>query len=550
MREKLMFLSIMLILCFSIWAQDPPTGLSAEVINGNSVELNWLSPDLPFSGIEGFEGAAIPSDFSVFNVNNDNTWGILAEGYNSNQCAACFYDDPANDDWLVSPAVSVTATSEFSFMAGNYSEYCIEEEFEVYISNVGPNPGDFPATPELSYVFSGTTVTWEPFLIDLSSYAGQTIWLGIRCTSPNMWYLKIDDFAVSNLADGSEFVLNFESQERTPLRYRTPRIGESKKEYTNSVHIYNSPEQLNSFVATENSRDFIEYNIYRDNVLLGTSAGPTYLDENLATDMYEYYVSALYDEGESIPSNTVSIYVNPDLLVLEMRYDLNGTYNAWEEHGFNWTWDGYDSMYFGNPIPALSLNNLLNDTTTLNASGELISVYSIEMQAQTDIDIEVRGFNNGLEVYTLPISLPGTSPMVFPLYSLNFEEITDLQFYSPNGNVRIDNALFMVAETTTTEGFESGDLAQYPWYSEGDLGWTISEDAPYNGTYCAKSGAILDNQESLLSINLEIIEAGDLSFAYKVSSELDWDFFEFYIDGAMQDSWSGEVAWVDPSSNI
>jgi len=551
MRVKLLVFTMMLVLLVNVWAQTPaPTGLTAEISNGNSVQLNWLTPDLPFSGIEGFEGAVIPSDFSIFNVNNDNTWGILDGGYNSAQCAACFYDDPANDDWLVSPAVDVTAASEFSFMAGNYSEYCIEEEFEVYISNVGPNPGDFPVTPELSYVFSGATVTWESFLIDLSSYAGQTIWLGIHCTSPNMWYLKIDDFAVSNLADGSEFVLNFESQKRTSLRYRTPHIGESKEEYRNSVHIYNLPEQLNSFVTTENSRDFIEYNIYRDNFLLGTSAGPTYLDENLATDMYEYYVIALFDEGESIPSNTVSIYVNPDLMVLEMRFDLNGTYNAWEEHGFNWTWDGYDSMYFGNPIPALSLNNILNDTTTLNASGELISVYSIEMQAQTDIDIEVRGFNNGLEVYTLPISLPGTSPMVFPLYSLNFEEITDLQFYSPDGGVRIDNMLFMVAETTTGEGFESGDLAQYPWISEGDLGWSISEDAPYGGTYCAKSGAILDNQESLLSINLEIIEAGDLSFANKVSSEADYDSLEFYIDGTMQDSWSGEVAWVDPSSNI
>ena len=37
--------------------------------------------------------------------------------------------------------------------------------------------------------------------------------------------------------------------------------------------------------------------------------------------------------------------------------------------------------------------------------------------------------------------------------------------------------------------------------------------------------------------------AGTVSFYWKVSSEADWDFLEFYIDGSLQDQISGTVDW-------
>jgi hypothetical protein len=43
---------------------------------------------------------------------------------------------------------------------------------------------------------------------------------------------------------------------------------------------------------------------------------------------------------------------------------------------------------------------------------------------------------------------------------------------------------------------------------------------------------------------------GTVSFYWKVSSELDWDFLDFYIDGAMQDQISGEVDWEQKTYQI
>ena len=417
MKKNVLLVAFVLVGCIGLYGQLPaPYGLTASQVGDDSVQLEWLAPVLPFDGFEDFEDGLMPPDFSVFNINNDNTWGILAGGYNSDYCAACLYDDPVNDDWFVSPGLSVTATSEFNFMAGNYIASYSQEEFEVYISITGPDPSNFPATPELYYQFEADSVYWEPFNIDLSTYAGQDVWLAIRCISPYMWYLLIDDYSVTNMADGSDFAIGFETQFTQTVRYRQLKPGESREEYINSKY---SQIVSNSSYATENTnRDLLGYNVYRDNVMVNatTITETSYLDAGLVAGLYEYYVTAVYDEGESIPSETVSI--------------------------------------------------------------ELL----------------------------------------------------------PIGNC--------------DEGFESGDFMQFPWIMQGDLPWTISTDLPFNGIYCAKSGAITDNQESILSITLDITAAGDLSFAHRVSTEADWDFLEFYIDDTMEDQWSGITDWSFPGSNI
>jgi hypothetical protein len=76
----------------------------------------------------------------------------------------------------------------------------------------------------------------------------------------------------------------------------------------------------------------------------------------------------------------------------------------------------------------------------------------------------------------------------------------------------------------------------------------------YDGD-AAQSGDVLDNQESL--IQTTVGGAGTFSFYWKVSSEVEYDFLEFYIDGVLQDRISGLVDWhqmvyeiTDSSSHI
>jgi PKD repeat protein len=56
---------------------------------------------------------------------------------------------------------------------------------------------------------------------------------------------------------------------------------------------------------TPSEKGFTHYNIYRDGTVIGTSTETSYTDTGYGNEgVYEYYVTAVYDEGESDPSNT------------------------------------------------------------------------------------------------------------------------------------------------------------------------------------------------------------------------------------------------------
>ena len=94
-----------------------------------------------------------------------------------------------------------------------------------------------------------------------------------------------------------------------------------------------------------------------------------------------------------------------------------------------------------------------------------------------------------------------------------------------------------------TDDFEAGNLSKLPWTTSGDVPWLIQLDVMLSGQYAARSGAIGDGQSSSLVLSTNF--AGGLgSFFAKVSSEPGWDFLDFYVDGVLQEQWSGEVDWT------
>ncbi len=59
------------------------------------------------------------------------------------------------------------------------------------------------------------------------------------------------------------------------------------------------------------------YNVYRDDEKLNTSVitETTYTDNNLAIGTYDYYVTAIYNAGESLPSNVISVEVDDNVSI-------------------------------------------------------------------------------------------------------------------------------------------------------------------------------------------------------------------------------------------
>lgn len=93
------------------------------------------------------------------------------------------------------------------------------------------------------------------------------------------------------------------------------------------------------------------------------------------------------------------------------------------------------------------------------------------------------------------------------------------------------------------EDFETGTFTRFPWQNGGNANWSITNSSPYEGLYSAQSGTIIDNQESSLFATMEVLCGADISFYRKVSSEPNYDYLYFYIDGTEMGKWSGAVSW-------
>jgi hypothetical protein len=93
------------------------------------------------------------------------------------------------------------------------------------------------------------------------------------------------------------------------------------------------------------------------------------------------------------------------------------------------------------------------------------------------------------------------------------------------------------------ENWESGDTESFNWEVSGNQPWFVTTDTPYQGDNCLESGNINDNQSTTLTIELNILAEGTVSFARKVDSEGNYDFLYFRVDGQDYAEWSGDLAW-------
>ena len=109
----------------------------------------------------------------------------------------------------------------------------------------------------------------------------------------------------------------------------------------------------------------------------------------------------------------------------------------------------------------------------------------------------------------------------------------------------------MSAARNVTATFDAASSEQFPpngawptnWTTPvtSDADWFVTTDWASEGRVSLRSGPIGDNQKSQVQISGNF-QAGTVSFTYRVSSERDYDWLSFYIDGVEQNGWSGETA--------
>jgi len=119
---------------------------------------------------------------------------------------------------------------------------------------------------------------------------------------------------------------------------------------------------------------------------------------------------------------------------------------------------------------------------------------------------------------------------------INFTAIFECQPY-------IVNKLFSFRVGQIRESFEYESFRIFPWLNISKVPWIITETDSYDGISAARSGAIGHNASSVLSIKAYYSADDSLKFYYKVSSEYNYDFLIFKLNGTEILKKSGETEW-------
>ncbi len=97
------------------------------------------------------------------------------------------------------------------------------------------------------------------------------------------------------------------------------------------------------------------------------------------------------------------------------------------------------------------------------------------------------------------------------------------------------------------ESFESGQLSPEYWTNDSEHPWVVGNAYAYDGYYSARSATIEHNESSQLTFTHDTRDGGFFSFYAMVSSESNYDFLVFSIDGEERERWSGEQWWGEHS---
>ena len=186
----------------------------------------------------------------------------------------------------------------------------------------------------------------------------------------------------------------------------------------------------------------------------------------------------------------------------------------------------------------------INITNTGGATAENVQfeLYSCSSDVVLENNvIQLGELNNGRPLNVTVQATVNEAVQIGSTYELNYRLTSG--HYNTEGN-------YTLTVGNIVEDFETGDFNSFDWTTSSNYPWTIVTNEKHSGDYCAKSGSITDNMSTDLTLSVEVLANGELSFFKKVSSESNYDKLFFYIDNQQMDAWSGEQDWSEASYSV
>lgn len=172
----------------------------------------WILNDVDASATYGMTGVTFPNSGSpmagiIFNPSTTTPAITTSPAHSGSKYLAIFNaTSMLDDDWVIAPMVDIRANEQVSFWARGGSASYVSEKFQVFVSTTGTAPADFTA---ISPVVTTPSTTWIQYTYSLNDYAGQKVYVAIRCTSEDQFYLCIDDFEIGQPAKNSKVLESY-----------------------------------------------------------------------------------------------------------------------------------------------------------------------------------------------------------------------------------------------------------------------------------------------------------------------------------------------------
>ncbi len=290
---------------------EPIASISKEIDLGTG-----CTPISTFPFTEGFEDVAMPDCWTVLNEDGDTKeWDIYTSDANTgSQCAAVGYNGSGNDDWLITPQISVNSDNLYVVFAAKSGSSSYLEDYNVLVSTSGTATTDF--TTVLENVTSAPN-SWETKsykLSDFSINSGDDIYVAIQCISNNELRFQIDDFQLLEITCPASSDLTIDSYTSSEVTLSWTENGSA----TAWNIIYGAPGFDPETEGTTVTADAIPFTVN------GLSAN---------TD-YDIYVQADCGSGDlSNWSNSISVTTECTAISsFPLVEDFEGTYpvDCWE----------------------------------------------------------------------------------------------------------------------------------------------------------------------------------------------------------------------------
>jgi len=344
-------------------------------------------------------------------------------------------------------------------------------------------------------------------------------------------------------------------QNRKPL-IKTIYFGSVSKEYLNlSGQTINDVKGNNNKVA-----DFGEtiYLSIKAANLGNTGATNVYAKISTASDFVtilndSVYIGNLQARSEITLSDKLEIRIDKDVndlsvapLILKLcddlttkQYTIDLTVHAPVLQVLSCTMD--DSLlgngnYIADPGEKYSLIYKIQNKGSSDASGDFM-VSTSEPEKITILDQNVKsGVLKFGEVTEIPVTVQLAEHVA------NGSYFTVLSSLSCDPYIINNNFTFRVGKIR--ESFEAASFDVFPWINTSKIPWIINSSSYYDGSVSARSGAIGNSASTSLMIKTYYNYDDSVKFMYKVSSELNYDYFSFRINDKEVLKKSGETDWL------